>query len=91
MFVFVNGVVLVSEFPPVGYTITRELKDLLDDLKHHRVKGRCAFDCYALNELIRLLDNGNALATKGITEEYEEEIDSLAMALTHINRTAVSR
>ena len=37
MYVFVNGLITVSASAPAGFTITRDLKDLLDDLKAEKV------------------------------------------------------
>lgn len=86
MYVFVNGLIDFSDSAPAGFTITSDLKDLLDDLKEETVTGSYALSCDALSDVRNALEDGAALASLGVGDDYLEEVEILHSALDYFDR-----
>lgn len=86
MYVFVNGLITVSASAPAGFTITSDIKDLLDDLKAEKVTGSYALSCEALSDVRNALEDGAALAALGVDDDYQEEVENLHSALVDRER-----
>lgn len=76
MYIHLKSRIMASSSAPAGCTITSDIKDLLAELDT-KVEGSYALEIESLQGLREILEDGEHLATLGITDAHQEGVESL--------------
>lgn len=81
MYVFVENIVQITSWCPAGFTLTDDVKDIIDDIKSDSVRGAYVLRVESASGLKGALENGEALEHLGLDDRDQEAIETLHATL----------